>query len=463
MHLIPIETVNIGPRQRKKMDAAKLLELRDSILANGLFHPIVVSAAADGTYFLRLGERRLTAIKTISQDRLLFYHDATIVPEGMVPATFLHEMTDVELFEAEFAENVIREDLSWQDRTQALAELHRMRTLQNPAQTVIATAREIQALTSTPSNPKPLFTIRSDLAAANIVAPHLDDPTVAKARSLAEAEQLILKREHDHFKAQLIAKTQIKARVAGIEATLVKGDALRLMPDLDPEQFDLILSDPPYGQGAHTDAYGSRTEVKHNYDDSPENARALLKAITIEGWRLTRPKANLFLFINFKNWFWLEQLASQMGWSVWQYPIIWQKSLAEGLTPWKRHGFARTYDTIFWATKGQRGIDGPALDILTEGRVGRNEREHGAEKPIPLLERIISLATIPGERVFDPCAGSGTTLIAAKRLRRASYGIEISQEYADAANLRLHATKEGSNEAAVEHTTITGLPLPPEL
>lgn len=462
MHLIPISAVTIGPRQRKKMDAAKLLELRDSILDKGLFHPIVVTDLRDGTFMLRLGERRITAIRTIAADGLLFYHDATIIPEGLIPATFLHEMTEVDLFEAEFAENFVREDLTWQDKTMALAELHRLRSIQNPQQTVIATAREIQAHSSA-ENPTPLRTIRADLASANIVAPHLDDPTIAKARSLAEAEQFILKREHDHFKAQLIAKTQAKAQKLGVECTLVRGDLLRLLPDLDPEQFDLILSDPPYGQGANTDAYGSRTEIKHNYDDSPENAKAILKSIIIEGWRLTKPKANLFLFINFKNWFWLEALASSMGWSVWQYPIIWQKSLAEGLTPWKRHGFARTYDTIFWATKGQRGIDGPALDILTEGRVGRNEREHGAEKPIPLLERIISLSTIPGERVLDPCAGSGTTLIAAKRLRRASYGIEISQEYADSANLRIHATKEGSNEAAPQMTTLSGLPLPPDL
>jgi len=464
MQYIPVETLRIGPRQRKKRDPEKLANLRESILSKGLLHPPVVSIIVPKEHYeLRTGERRTIVMQQLIAESLLFFHDGKLVPEGQIPVSFLHEMSEVELFEAEFEENMMREDLSWQDQAAALAELHRLRSLQNDQQTVIATAREIEAKISTPENPKPLYTIRQDLAKALIVAPYLNDPMINKARTVEEASQAVLKREHEHFRAKLIAKQNATATITGVECSLIHGDSLKLMPDMDPEQFDLILSDPPYGQDANTDAYGDRTVIKHNYDDSPEHAWNVTKAIILEGWRLTKPKANLFLFINFKNWFRVAQLAAQMGWNVWPYPIIWQKSTAEGLAPWKRLGFARTYETIFWATKGQRGIDGPALDILTEGRVGRSEREHGAEKPLALIERLVSLATIPGERVFDPCAGSGTTLVASKRLRRASIGIEISDEYHSMALGRLADTKEGGGGVEQLQTTFEGMPLPPDL
>ena len=59
------------------------------------------------------------------------------------------------------------------------------------------------------------------------------------------------------------------------------------------------------------------------------------------------------------------------------------------------------------------------------------EREgwHGCQMPEAILERIIRACTNPGERVLDPFAGSGTTLVVAKQLERRFLGFEISPEY----------------------------------
>lgn len=61
---------------------------------------------------------------------------------------------------------------------------------------------------------------------------------------------------------------------------------------------------------------------------------------------------------------------------------------------------------------------------------------HPTQKSVPLLERLIRLFTDPGDVVIDPCAGSGTTLLAAKNCGRRCYGFEIKKDfYADAIRL----------------------------
>jgi site-specific DNA-methyltransferase (adenine-specific) len=54
---------------------------------------------------------------------------------------------------------------------------------------------------------------------------------------------------------------------------------------------------------------------------------------------------------------------------------------------------------------------------------------HPTQKPVPLLERLIEIFTDKGDVVIDPCAGSGTTLLAAANIGRKAYGFEIKKEF----------------------------------
>lgn len=54
---------------------------------------------------------------------------------------------------------------------------------------------------------------------------------------------------------------------------------------------------------------------------------------------------------------------------------------------------------------------------------------HPTQKPVKLLEKLIKLFTDEGEVVIDPCAGSGTTLLAAMNCGRRSYGFEIKKDF----------------------------------
>ena len=54
---------------------------------------------------------------------------------------------------------------------------------------------------------------------------------------------------------------------------------------------------------------------------------------------------------------------------------------------------------------------------------------HPTQKPIPLLKKLISIFTDPGDVVIDPVAGSGSTLRAAAELNRDAYGFEIKKDF----------------------------------
>ena len=62
---------------------------------------------------------------------------------------------------------------------------------------------------------------------------------------------------------------------------------------------------------------------------------------------------------------------------------------------------------------------------------------HPTQKPIRLLERLIEIFTDPGDVVIDPCAGSGSTLIAAENLGRRAYGFEIKKDFCALANEKM--------------------------
>jgi site-specific DNA-methyltransferase (adenine-specific) len=55
--------------------------------------------------------------------------------------------------------------------------------------------------------------------------------------------------------------------------------------------------------------------------------------------------------------------------------------------------------------------------------------KHPTQKPVALLERIISASTIPGDFVFDPFSGSSTTGVAAQRTDRRFCGCEKEMEF----------------------------------
>lgn len=427
MH-IPLDRLTVPPRrQRTAMDATKLMDLMRSIEEKGLLHPIVVRELPGDTgpiYQLVCGGRRLTAVRRLFENK----QAPRDCPLGEIPATLLGDLSSLEREEAELEENILREDLSWQDKSAAIAKLHEIRTALNPEQTVRDTAVELAHVQE-----RSIEGARKDVARAIVVQKALEagDQRVAGARSQREAYDLISKSLEADFTAALAKATGGKT-----SHQLHVGDCIPILAGWPAASFDCIIADPPYGIDA--DKFGDAGQG-HEYDDSPELAIGLNTTILEEGFRVTKPSAHLYLFCD-PDWFrYYRDEATKYGWSVQRTPIIWYKGQGRGHDPHPGIGFRRTYEMILFCWKGQRPCktaNGDVIDLPPS-----YQPIHAAAKPVDLYKRLLARTCNAGDLALDPTCGSGTIFPAATFLNVNAVGIEKSPDHAKLADARRYLDK----------------------
>jgi site-specific DNA-methyltransferase (adenine-specific) len=86
------------------------------------------------------------------------------------------------------------------------------------------------------------------------------------------------------------------------------------------------------------------------------------------------------------------------------------------------------------------------FNIMDWPRDSDSEKIHPTQKPVKLLEKLISIFTDEGDVVIDPVAGSGSTLIAAENLNRKNFGFEIKKDFWTKANQWLEDVKQSKKD-----------------
>lgn len=89
-----------------------------------------------------------------------------------------------------------------------------------------------------------------------------------------------------------------------------------------------------------------------------------------------------------------------------------------------------------WNGGGKAGIYSVPI-VLNRGASATEWRCHTTQKPEELMSQLVTDFTDTGETILDPFMGSGTTLVAAKRLGRKAIGIEREEKYCEIAAKRL--------------------------
>lgn len=419
---IEIKLVQIADRQRKTFDESANQELVTSIQSIGLLQCPVLELSA-GAFHLRAGERRIRAIQDIYALGGSFSYDGKRVPDGMLPYTLWEELTPLQRLEIEVAENNCREAFTWQERAEATSKLAELRALQaleagTPAPSVADIAQETRGsvLGSAHTN------TRNDL----ILSKYLADPDVAGAKTPREA-MLILKKKEQAAQHLKLAETFGKNHVASAHRCF-NADAREWMITMPSDEFDVIITDPPYGVGAHSfGSSESSATAAHEYEDTEEVLEEILRWLPRDAYRVSKPQAHFYAFCDI-DWFgeWKAALTNA-GWKVFRTPLIWVRPTGFR-TPWIEQGPQRKYETIVYAVKGERHVNMIAPDVIILQSAGEG-LGHPAAKPPGIYEELLRRSVRPGDSVLDPFCGSGPVFGAATALRCKGTGVEINPTF----------------------------------
>lgn len=429
--------VQIPPnRQRKEFKQDRILSLAQSIEKNGLLQLPVLRQDS----FLVSGERRLKAVQYLYMMGKTIRHDGKAVPPGHLPYSDLGSLCEVDAWEAELEENTQRDDLTWGEKATAILQLHTLRAAQKEDLTTnIATGEITEPTIQTHIDTAEEVYGRSDgyfgdLARKSIiVARHLSDPDVAKAKNLQDAFKVLKQKE---------TTANHKARGEALPGEVLKGQhSLFLSPfqDLTLEQrYDIILTDPPYGMGAGSfsaDGTGKVT-LSHDYDDSVESWQLLMVDFARWSWQVTRPEAHLYAFCDIDRFPDLRTYLETAGWWVHRTPLIFAKDgSSSSRVPWPEHGPRRSYELVLYAVKGKKPVNHIAMDVFTaqhDPNLG-----HAAQKPVGAYVELLKRSARPGDQVIDPFCGSGPIFPACQEAKCIATGIEVNPTYYSIAADRL--------------------------
>ena len=254
------------------------------------------------------------------------------------------------------------------------------------------------------------------------------------------------------------------------EDTILNNDCINYLRKTPSKslQIDLSFLDPPFNQGK---------DYRINDDDLPEDEYwAFMKRVCKLIYNRTVDGGSIYFMQREKNASHVMDVLTNTGWTF-QNLIIWKKKTSA--VP-QNNKFGLHYQIIAFATKGEKPrvfnklrINPPRLitekyerpsgmyvtdvwdDIreLTSGyfagdeplREENGERFHKQQSPIALLLRIILSSSNIGDLIFDPFAGTGTTLVVAKQLSRRYVGVEIDPKNVEEINTRLKKLRFSDN------------------
>lgn len=206
------------------------------------------------------------------------------------------------------------------------------------------------------------------------------------------------------------------------ENEIYQADCLETMKLMKDKSVDLILTDPPYnakiiGPNARIYAEGQMQLPEKEYR---KFCHDWFKEAVRVGKRLvfTPGIANMCFY-------------PQPKWA-----ICWHKPAAASFN---RMGGFNVWEPIMVYGKIPKGKKLGQDYILcnTLNFTNGPETDHPCPKPLELVKFLVGKFSLEGEMILDPMAGSGTTLVAAKHLKRNYIGIEIVKEYCEISRKRL--------------------------
>jgi len=228
---------------------------------------------------------------------------------------------------------------------------------------------------------------------------------------------------------------------------IYQGDCLDLLAQIPESSVDLVFADPPYflSNGGITCHAGKMVSVnKGSWDKSrgPDANHEFNTAWLAACQRVLKPNGGIWVsgtsHVIHSVGFAMQQLGFKL-----LNDISWVKPNPPPNLSCRY--FTHATETIIWAAKNSKSRHTFNYKLMKETNRGKQMKsvweirppepwekkfgKHPTQKPVALLERILLASSNEGDLVLDPFSGSGTTLLAAFRLRRHALGCELSAEF----------------------------------
>ena len=217
---------------------------------------------------------------------------------------------------------------------------------------------------------------------------------------------------------------------------IICGDCLEVMRGFKDNQFDLCLTDPPYG----IDYQSAWRTDKSQWKPKITNDKKPFTDWIPEAHRVLRDGGRLFCFYRWDVQDEFKNALEDSRFSV-KSQIVWDKVI-HGMGDLNGE-YAPQQECIMYATKGRYKFHGKRpTSIIQCQRVQPDKLLHPNEKPIKLLRKLIRQVTNNGEKVLDCFGGSFSTMIACQHEERDFVGIEISESYVEIARKRVQEEKD---------------------
>lgn len=210
----------------------------------------------------------------------------------------------------------------------------------------------------------------------------------------------------------------------------------------------LVIADIPYNIGNF--AYGSNPswykggdrkngeseKAGKNFFNTDENFNVHEFMHFCSNLLIKEPKAvgkapAMIVFCSFEQQFDLIELAKRYGFPNYMNLVFRKNFSSQVLKANMRIVGNCEYALVFYRDKLPKfNNEGKMIfNCIDWVRDTETPKIHPTQKPIKVLEHLIRIFTDKGDVVIDPCAGSGSTLLAAANLGRKSFGFEIDRDF----------------------------------
>lgn len=238
--------------------------------------------------------------------------------------------------------------------------------------------------------------------------------------------------------------------------TLYHGDCLDVMPTIPGGTINLVLTDLPYGM---TDCKWDTPIPLEALWEEWERLCANTGSVALTASQpftstLVASRPKLFK----SEWIWEKNAGSNFGtlkrqpmkehesvvifaWGKYLYNPQMQERAASGLARVKSGVVNYSTSAEVYSSGGLTGkASSHRPDLRYPRSIQKFNRERGlhpTQKPVELMRYMIRTYTDPGGTVLDHCAGSGSTLVAAKQEKRRAIGVELEERYCEIIAKRL--------------------------